>query len=255
MTVRHEGVELRWLGYATARLEAPDGTVVYTDPGRYGTLDGTWAERYGGADHPNGAAYDARDGDVVLVTHDHHYDDDGVRRVAGEDATVVVYESVDTEAIADHSGRDVAAPEDLPYDVERVAYGDTVSAAGVSVTAVPAYNHEDGPRAGPDGEVAHPRGFGCGFRFVVGGLPTLWTGDSDVVPEQEDLDVSLLLPSIARSFTMNRHDAAGLAETLEPNLVVPIHYNTFPDLRADSSAFAADVAKRAVPVALDEGWY
>jgi len=34
--------------------------------------------------------------------------------------------------------------------------------------------------------------------------------------------------------------------------VVPIHYNTFEMLRADSGAFAADVAGRAIPVALDE---
>jgi len=60
------------------------------------------------------------------------------------------------------------------------------------------------------------------------------------------------MPSISRHFTMNRHGAADLAETLDPDLVVPIHYNTFDMLRADSGAFAADVAKRGVPVALDE---
>jgi L-ascorbate metabolism protein UlaG (beta-lactamase superfamily) len=51
---------------------------------------------------------------------------------------------------------------------------------------------------------------------------------------------------------MDRHDAAGLAEDMDPDLVLPIHYNTFPDLEADSGAFAADVAKRSVPVVLDE---
>jgi hypothetical protein len=33
---------------------------------------------------------------------------------------------------------------------------------------------------------------------------------------------------------------------------VPIQYNTFDSLRADSGAFAADVAKRRIPVALDK---
>ncbi|MFB6217579.1 MAG: MBL fold metallo-hydrolase, partial [Halobacteriaceae archaeon] len=106
MTVRHDGLAVTWLGYATARI-AGDATV-YTDPGRYGTLDGTWAERYGGADHPSGPAYDRGDGDVVVVTHDHHYDSEGVGRVADEDATVVVYEAVD----ADRVDRDVEPPEE-----------------------------------------------------------------------------------------------------------------------------------------------
>ena len=252
MTVRHDGLTVDWLGYATIRIEAPDGPVVYVDPGRYGSLTGEWESEYGGADHPRGGAYDARDGDLVVVTHDHHYDDDGVRRVAADDATVLVYESVSAEGVAENSGRDVAEPEELDYDVRRVAYGDDLDVAGVGVEVVPAYNHEDGPRADEDGNVAHPRGFGCGYLLTVDGIACLWPGDSDVVEEQTDLDVSLLLPSIAQSYTMDRHDAADFAETLGPDLVLPVHYNTFPALEADSDAFAAAVAERAIPVVLDE---
>jgi len=248
--VRHRGLSLDWLGYATARIAADDA-VVYTDPGRYGVLRGEWAEQYGGADHPSGGAYDARDGDVVLVTHDHHYDDDGIERVAADDATLVVYESVSAAGVAANSGRDVREPEDLPYDVRRVEYGETVRVDGVEVAVHPAYNLPDGPNAS-GGEPLHPEGFGCGFVATVDGVSCFWPGDSDVLDEHRDLDVDVLLPSISRSFTMDRHDAAALAGELSPGLVVPIHYNTFPDLRADSGAFAADVAKRGVPMALAE---
>ncbi|MEY7851815.1 MBL fold metallo-hydrolase [Natrarchaeobius sp. A-rgal3] len=250
MTVTHDGLEISWLGYATARIEADDGTVVYTDPGRYGTLDGTWAEQYGDAPHPSGDAYDARDGDLVVVTHDHHYDSDGVERVASEDATVVVYEEVSAESVVD-GGRDVVEPESLPYDVRRIGYGDELTVDGVGVRAVPAYNHPDGPNA-TDGEPLHPKGLGCGFVLTVDDVPCFWTGDSDVVEEHADLDVSLFLPSISQNYTMDRHGAADLAEDLEPDLVVPIHYNTFPNLEADSKAFAGDVASRGIPVVLDE---
>ncbi|WP_049928182.1 MBL fold metallo-hydrolase [Halopiger goleimassiliensis] len=250
MAIDYGDLTLEWLGYATARIEAADGTVVYTDPGRYGTLDGTWGERYGEAAHPDNEPYDARDGDLVVVTHDHHYDDDGIDRVASEDATLVVYEDVSADRIS-AGGRDVVAPEELPYDVRRVGYGDELTVAGVDVEVVPAYNHPDGPNA-TDGEPLHPEGFGCGFVLTVDGVPCFWTGDSDVIDAHDDLEVSVLLPSIAQHFTMDRHDAAVLAERLAPDLVVPIHYNTFPDLEADSRAFAGDVASRGVPVALDE---
>jgi L-ascorbate metabolism protein UlaG (beta-lactamase superfamily) len=246
VTVRHDGLTVDWLGYATARVAG--GSTVYTDPGRYGVLTGEWADRHGGASHPAGDAYDRRDGDVVLVTHDHHYDPDGVRRVAAPDATVVVYEGVD----ADRIDRDVESPEELPHEVRRVGYGDSLSVGDVTVEAVPAHNDPDGPNVDADGEPYHPEGFGCGFRFAVDGVACLWPGDSDALDAHAALDVSLLLPSISRNFTMDRHGAADLAERLDPDLVVPIHYNTFPDLASDSGAFAADVAGRAVPVALDE---
>ncbi|SDQ42352.1 MBL fold metallo-hydrolase [Natronobacterium texcoconense] len=252
MTITHDGLTVSWLGYATARIEASDGTVVYTDPGRYGTLDGTWTEQYGDAQHPSGEPYDARDGDLVVITHDHHYDSDGVERVASEDATVVVYDAVSAERITD-GGRDVVEPEELPYDVRRVEYGDELTVAGVDVHVVPAYNRPNGPNTS-NGDPIHPDGFGCGFVLTVDDISCFWTGDSDVIDAHSDLpvDVSVFVPSIAQNFTMDRHDAAELAVELEPELVVPIHYNTFPDLEADSQAFAGEVASHGIPVALDE---
>jgi len=264
VTVRSDGLRLDWLGYATARIEAPDGTVVYTDPGRYGTLDGTWAEQYPEEAereaHPSGPAFEARDGDVIVVTHDHHYSDEGIRRVASDDATVVVYEAVSADGVAANSGRDVVEPEALPYDVERIAYGESleISAAdggsSVEIEAVPAYNLPDGPDADGAVDVLHPYDFGCGYVVTVDDRRWLWTGDSDVVPEQAALEVDVFLPSISRSYTMDRREAAELAGELDPELVVPIHYNTFEALRSDSAAFASDVAKQGIPVALDEGW-
>ncbi len=251
MTVRYGGYQLRWLGYSCARIETPGGTVIYTDPGRYGTLDGTWADRYGGMAHPTGPAYDERDGDFVVVTHDHHYDSDGVRRVANDDATILVFEAVDAGRIRDN-GRDADDPEALDLDVVRVAYDETHSFDDVTVDVLPAYNHPDGPNVQSDGTPLHPEGFGCGFNITVDDVSFLWPGDSDVLERHGELDVSVLLPSIASSFTMDRHDAASLAETLDPELVLPIHYNTFDALRADSRAFAADVASLGIPVALDE---
>ncbi|PSQ15733.1 hydrolase [Halobacteriales archaeon QS_8_69_26] len=234
MTVRHDGLSVDWLGYATVRIAGEDA-VVYLDPGRYGVLDD----------------YEARDGDLVCVTHDHHYDSDGIERVAAPDATVLVYEDVTPEAI----DRDVAPVEDLPYDVDVVGEGASRSFGdlGVEVETYPAYNHEDGPHTDGSGCPYHPRGFGCGYRVTVDGVPAFWPGDSDVLDRHEEVDASLFLPPIGGSFTMDRREAADLAARLDPDLTLPVHYDTFEALETDSGAFAADVAARGVPVVLDEG--
>jgi L-ascorbate metabolism protein UlaG (beta-lactamase superfamily) len=253
VTVRHDTLTVRWLGYATARLSGPE-TTVYTDPGRYGVLTGDW-EPPEGVDtrHPAGPAYDARDGDLVLVTHDHHYDPDGIRRVAAPDATLVVYENVDAERAGRPPSPEVLAAE-AGYDLVRIGERERVEAAGVPVRSLPAYNDPDGPRANPDGSVTHPEGFGVGYRFVVGDVSVLWPGDTDALPIHDDLDVSLFLANVSGSVCMDREAAAMLAGRLDPDLVCPIHYDTRAFLRADSATFAADVAGRGVPVVLDEGW-
>ena len=86
----------RYAQYATVRI-AGEGPVAYVDPGRYGVLSGEWtppSDDARGA-HPPTRDYRPEDGDVVFVTHVHHYDPDGIERVAAEDATVVAFEGID----------------------------------------------------------------------------------------------------------------------------------------------------------------
>jgi len=239
MTVRHRNLTVDWLGYATARLESTAETVVYTDPGRYGILEGQYP----------------KDGHLVVITHDHHYDSEGIERVARPDATIVVFEGVDASRI----DRDVTPVDELPHEVVRCSDDEYLTVdletdAGettVDVWTLPAYNRLDGPCADAQGNVPHPKGEGCGFRLAIEGTTVFWPGDTDALDGLAELEVSLLLANIGGSVVMDRHAAADLAERMDPDLVVPIHYDTFDLLAADDEAFAADVAGRSVPVALD----
>jgi L-ascorbate metabolism protein UlaG (beta-lactamase superfamily) len=230
----HDGLTVSWLGYATIRVEGRE-SVVYCDPGRYGVLEDT-----------------PRDGDVVCITHDHHYDSDAVRRVARDDATLVVFDGVNPGRI----DRDVERLGELPYEVRRVDAHADIAVDDVVVRTVPAYNEPDGPRADAKGSVPHPEGFGCGFLLDVPGrwdrdVTVFWPGDTDVLEGHAALDVSLLCPPIGGAFTMDREEAAALSAALGPDLVCPVHYDTFPAIETDAGAFAADVAGRGVPVVLD----
>lgn len=256
MTVRHDDLQVTWYGYATTRIETADGFVAYLDPGRYGVLTGEWTPVGGGnpkeAAHPRATNVRPADADLVCVTHDHHYDSDGIQRVANEETTVVVYEGVDPAGI----DRDVAPIADLPGEIVRI--GETGHLAvdgpggGADVWSVPAYNEPDGPRADAGGDVPHPKGFGVGYRIALGGSSVFWPGDSDALDAFAALSVSLFLANIAGGVVSTAAESAELAERMDPDLVLPVHYNTIEILQADSAAFAADVAKRGVPVVLDE---
>jgi L-ascorbate metabolism protein UlaG (beta-lactamase superfamily) len=247
MTVRHDGLTVDWLGYATLRVT--DGeTVVYLDPGRYGVLTGEWEPYADDVGHPPSQDYWLQDGDVVCVTHVHHYDPESIERVASEDATIVAFEGIEGLDV----DRDLTPIVDLPYEIREVGMKDSVTVGGVDIWTTPAYNEPDGPHTRPDGTPYHPEGFGCGFLVELGDTDVFWLGDTDVLPGHRGMDVSLFCPPIGQRFTMDRHGAAALAARIEPDLVLPIHYNTFSTLEADSRAFAADVAQSGVPVVLDE---
>ena len=247
MSITVGNLTVEWLGYATIRLAAND-TVVYCDPGRYGVLTGEWTPDSTAVGHPPTTDYRPEDADVVCLTHVHHYDPDGIERVATDETTVLAFDGIAVQ----ESSRDLSRLVELPYNLRRVGQESEGVVADVPFWTVPAYNDPDGPRVKSDGTPFHPPGKGCGFLLSLGDTRVFWPGDTDVLAGHEALDVDVFCPPIGGSFTMDRAEAAALAAEMNPGLVIPVHYNTFESLETDSRAFAADVASAGVPVALDE---
>jgi L-ascorbate metabolism protein UlaG (beta-lactamase superfamily) len=227
--ISHEQLSISWLGHATLRV-AGDGTVVYVDPGRFGTVDGR-----------------ENDGDVICVTHDHHYDPDGIRTVAAPDATLVQFEGINTHRI----DRDVDRPADLSLERRTVDAESDIAVGGAIIRTTAAYNEPDGPHCRESGEPYHPAGRGCGFHVTLDAISVYCPGDTDVLAGHERLDVDVFCPPIGGTVTMDRREAASLAAALDPELVVPVHYNTFEAIKTDVEAFVADCAERGLDVQLD----
>jgi L-ascorbate metabolism protein UlaG (beta-lactamase superfamily) len=248
MTVNTPDLTVDWYGYATTRLATADSDLVcYLDPGRYGVITGEWSPDTRGVAHPVTRDRRPHDGDVVLVTHVHHYDPDGIRRVADDDATLVVPSGLDVNA----TDRTDERPIDLGFDLVTLDPADETLLAGHPVWTVHSYNEPGGPHTRGDGSPIHPKGRGVGYLLDLDGTRVFFPGDTDVLDGHAELDVDLFLPPIGGSFTMDRHAAAALAADLRPQLTVPVHYNTFAALETDDREFAADVAAAGVPVALD----
>lgn len=188
------GLEVSWLGHATIRIADQD-TVVYLDPGRYGGLEN------------NPQPPPMSDGDVVCVSHGHHYDTDAIRTVAAEDATLVLFEGIDSNRI----DRDVERPADLPYAVRTVDEASDIGVGDAIGRTTAAYNEPDGPHVRPNGEPYHPPGRGCGFHVTFSNTSVYRPGDTDVLAGHEHLDVDVFCPPIGGHCTMDRHGAADLA--------------------------------------------
>lgn len=248
MAIQYGGLSIEWLGYATVRIEG-EKTTIYLDPGRYGVLTGEWEpDTENGTAHPPGKDFRPKDGDFICITHTHHYDADGIERVLDDDGTVVAFDGIDPR----ESSRELPRLVELPYDVVEVGMEEETLIEETPIWTVPAYNEAGGPHTTEDGTPFHPKGRGCGYLLSVDGTRIFWPGDTDVLDGHDQLDVDILLPPIGGAFTMDRKEAAKLAASMGPALVVPIHYNTFEALETNSREFAADVASEGIAVALDE---
>ena len=209
MQVDYEGLRFERLGHASVRIA--DGTVIYIDP---------WSEVLTG---------EPGDGDIVFVTHDDpdHYDPEAVAAVAKPEATVAAYDAVDTGGL----GFEVLA---LPHEGERTV-------AGTSVETVPAHNDPDGAHVDDEGEPWHAEGEVVGLLLTVDGTTVYFPSDTDFLPHHESVRADVFLPPVGGHYTMDRHEAADFARSVDPDLVLPVHYDTFDAVETDADAFVDDV--------------
>ena len=219
MSVEHGGLTFDRLGHASVRIATGD-TVVYIDP---------WVEVLDG---------EPGDGDVVFVTHDDfdHYDPEAIAAVAGPDATVAVYEAVDTS--------------DLAFEVVDLPYEGEVTVAGIDVRTIPAYNDPDGDHVTDEGTPFHADGEVIGLLLDLDGTTVYFPTDTDFMTLHESVRADVFLPPIGGHYTMDRHEAAAFARSVAPELVLPVHYDTFEAIETDAAAFAEELRGEGIRVEL-----
>ncbi|WP_440769130.1 MBL fold metallo-hydrolase [Natronorubrum sp. DTA28] len=220
MSTTYEGITFERIGHASKRLETDDGRIIYIDP---------WGEVL--EDEPG-------DGDIVFVTHDDfdHYDPEAIEAVAGDDVTVAVFEAVDTS--------------DLSYDVVDLPHEGDLTVDGIEVRTVPAHNDPDGEHVDEDGSPFHAEGEVIGLLLTLEGTTIFCPSDTDFLDHHESITADVFVPPIGGHFTMDRHEAADFARSVEPELVLPEHYDTFEPIETDAEAFAEELEDDGIRVEL-----
>ncbi len=170
-----------WLGHDSFRLTGEK--VVYIDP---------WKLAAG-----------AEKADVILVTHDHHdhFSPDDIAKLSQAGTVVVAPAAV----AAKLGGKTIVAQA-----------GDRLSAAGVAIEVVPAYNPN---------KKFHPKSAGCvGYIVTLNGKRIYHAGDTDLIPEMTQIKTDIALLPVSGTYVMTAVEAAEAANTIKPALAIPMHY-------------------------------
>ena len=168
---------------------------------------------------PWGIPEDSPPADVILVTHA-HYD-----HFIPEDI-----EKVRTPRTALVGPADVA--KELSGDVTAVGPGDAVEASGVKVQCVPAYNvQQDRLEFHPDSNRW------VGYIVELADGVYYHAGDTDHLPELESIHADVAFLPAGGTFTMDAHQAAGLAKAMTPGTAVPMHYGFVSGSSKDGETF------------------
>jgi len=203
---------IKFIGHAAFELEL-SGKLIYIDP---------WIEG-----NPQAAISlsDIKHADYIFVTHDH-----------GDHLGNAV-------EISKKTGASVVTLYEIALEVERKGgnsiganIGGPIKLEGITAYFTPAFH--TGRCAGvvikgKEGTIYHAGDTGV-------------FGDMALISELYKPDIALL--PIGGHFTMGPSEAAKAVELLKPKVVIPMHYNTFPVIRADPHEFEKLVKERVPDV-------
>ncbi len=196
-----ENVTINWLGHASFMIKG-DGKIIYIDPYVL----------------PDKVDYDDQ-ADIILITHEHydHCSPEAIRTVRKSDSTTLVPENCTLE---------------FRGDARRINEGDMLTGdlaiKGIDIEVVPAYNIN---------KPYHPEGFGVGYIIEIDGVRIYHSGDTDLIPQMSDLSVDVALLPIGGTYTMNESEAAEAVLAIDPDVVIPMHYNYLDSTPADAGLF------------------
>ncbi|OGS07167.1 MAG: hypothetical protein A2270_11405 [Elusimicrobia bacterium RIFOXYA12_FULL_51_18] len=148
---------------------------------------------------------ESKKADVILITHGHfdHFSLADIAKIIKKETMVFGPESLSGKILGGFTG---------------LKPGDKAEFRGIVINAVPAYNI---------GKPFHPRASGnLGYVVDTGDLRVYHAGDTDFIPEMEDIKADVALFPIGGTYTMDAVDACRAALALKPRAAVPMHYGS-----------------------------
>ena len=156
--------------------------------------------------------------DLLLVTHDHfdHCSPEDIDKIV-QPETVLITEK--------------DAAKKLSGNVKTIEPGDSLAVGDVKIEAVPAYNTN---------KDFHPKANGwLGFILEMDGVRIYHAGDTDFIPEMEDLNVDIALLPVSGTYVMTADEAVKAALAIDPGVAVPMHYGAIVGDSSDADTFKA----------------
>lgn len=154
--------------------------------------------------------------DIILITYDHqdHIKTVTINRLAKKNALIFA-PSKCAELIA------------RPF--EEIRPNDELKVAEIKIRAVYAYNTE----VGNSTRKVHHKRESVRYLLPRRGKTIYHGGDTDLIPEMKELgEVDIAFLPVGGTFTMDIQEAVEAASTIEPRIVVPMHF-----LKADPRNF------------------
>lgn len=171
---------------------------------------------------PIGIDDDLKDADMVFITHNHHdhFSKDIIKRIAKDN----------THFIAPFDVAKVLKKDGIE-NITEIVPNQSYNIEGIHISTVPAYNINKDYHLKESNWVGYIVKYHNTSYYIA--------GDTDLIPEIENLNVDVAFLPVGGTYTMNASEAAKAANLMRPLVAVPIHFGSIVGTSEDASDFIA----------------
>jgi len=155
--------------------------------------------------------------DLILISHEHydHCSPEDLARIQGPETSIVTVK---------------ACCQKITGEIKVVVPGDSLNVKGIPIQVVPAYNI---------GKKFHPKvNRWLGFIVEIDGVKIYHAGDTDLIPEMQEIEADIALLPVSGTYVMTAEEAVEAALAIKPALAIPMHYGTLVGELADAERFS-----------------
>ncbi len=152
--------------------------------------------------------------DLILITHSHydHFSVRNVKQLLKEDTQIVTI--IDCQDVL------ITRLPDENWQIQVIEPGEKLKAAGIEITAVPAYNTDEGaPNPKESGYV--------GYVINYRGVRLYISGATSFIPEMsglENIDIAFFNIRDFYCYCMNGEEAVQAVKAFGPKYLIPVHW-------------------------------
>ena len=167
-----------------------------------------------------------KDADYIFITHPHydHFSKSDILKIKKDNTKIIsVKDNLD----------DIISLGFKIEDILIVDVNNEYRIDDITFKTVPAYNiNKD----------FHKKEYGwVGYLLNINNSIVYFVGDSDYVPEMNDIKCDILCVPIGGTYTMDYNEASMLVKKILPNKVIPMHYKTIVGTEEYANIFKREV--------------
>ena len=169
--------------------------------------------------------------DIILITHEHfdHCSPEDIKRIQKDDTIIIT---------------DKDSAKKLSGNIQILSPGQSLDAENIRIEAVPAYNVN---------KSFHPKNKGwLGFIIEVSGVRIYHAGDTDLIPEMNQIKANIALLPVSGTYVMTAKEAVDAALSINPEIAIPMHYGSIVGGEQDSVDFKAALEGKCEVVILEK---